>query len=335
MSPWVARAAAAVALVLIAESAWGQPGFADVARARAQLETTVRRCFKSGWGWASAYNSMTRKEVYAKLDELIARHAERQQRFRACDAEARQHLGEYRKGVERFKAEFTPSVKDAAKAQTLTAALQVSVDSLDAMVNTVFPKVIDLEGRYVEFFKALRREPPSAAAFHLEPKSSQQLLEHQITSGLRRQASSAAAYLEAMYLLSPSPPLRTRAAIARILDVIYRGAENMASPEERPMAARFAEYREALDRAHQLVSAEIGAGESRLGVPAATPAYRDIRGQIEDAQKALRDLGATGPAVSRAKHERLVATVERSLERIDTLAQRIDAEARRCFSENC
>jgi len=340
----------ALFLLVVATPSWSIAQTRDamaapVTRARQDLEATTRGCFERGWGTQTAYSMMTFAEAVPRSGEFAALHRQRARELSACALAAEQALTRYRSVLDDFKAKLLVLSKDAEKTRLVSQALDMSANAISELIRTTFPKAVRLEHRLSEFFTLLRQIRPSSSTSVLEFPQDVVRLETEIVQAMRVQSSAAARYLEAMHILFPSPALRTRLTVTRILDVMYRATVEVMSADERAQPRAFRQLTEALTRAQAMAQSEAQAADIQR-IRGVVASYIEMVGHFESVLADMREIfrgmdenldGLTPGelAVSRQRYEKLTFQMETALERIEKLAVRIDGEATECMGRKC
>lgn len=346
----LSRHAALVLLVLVATPVSGtaqtlSSAAGSLGQARQDLETIMRGCFEKGWGTRTAYATMTFGEAVPRSEQFSAYHRQRAGALTTCGLAAEQSMVRYGSAVDDFKARLLVLPDDGQQVRLVAHALDGSAAAMRDLIRTVFPKVVRLEQRLGQFFALLGQVRPSASASPLVFPQDVVDLENDIAQAMRMQTSAAARYLDAMHTLFPSPALRSRLVVTKILDVLSRATVDVMSADEAAQPRAFRQYSEAIIQAQAMAQSEARAPDTQR-MPGVVASYVEMTGHFEsvlaDMRQVVRtmnenraELTAGERAVVRQESEKLMFRMEAALERIEVLTVRIDGEATECIRKKC
>jgi hypothetical protein len=312
---------------------------------RQDLEAVTRGCFERGWGQQTSYSTMTFSEAVPRSNEFAALHRERARDLSLCARAAARALTQYRLAVADVKAHFVMRLKDTKKARVISEALDMSADSFDEFIQNTFPKLIRLENRLSQFFAVLHQIRPSTSTSVLDFPHDIVQLETEVAHAMRLQTSAAVGHLEAIHTIFPSPALRTRVTVAKILDVLMRATVEVMSADEKALPRAFKQATDAFTRAQAIAQSEAKATDVQR-MRGVVTGYIEIVGQLDSAllgfREMLREIDESTDeltpgeaAVKRHRLERLGLQMEAALDRVEKLAIRIDDEATECMKRRC
>lgn len=163
-------------------------------------------------------------------------------------------------------------------------------------------------------------------------------LEHDVLKAIRAQGSAAAAYLEGLYSLFPSPQTRTRMRVAKLLDIVYRAMDRVSEQDARSPLQRWRDFRQEVRGAQLIAYEDAHDPDLAVRLPGAVEKYREMLvhmmrlqegvAGLEDLSRGAEHQTADGGRLG-ARLRQLLGQLDRALDRIETLAHGIDAEAGR------
>ncbi|MBI3827602.1 MAG: hypothetical protein HY294_16550 [Candidatus Rokubacteria bacterium] len=314
--------------------------FRALAEARMQTEALLRRCVAEGFVANAIYAGLTRREAFARADEFIATHQARLAVIERCADDARGRLDGYRQTLAEARAGL-PSLPgvSAARAAETGDLLQRSYDNLAGFSGDATTRIASIHRGYLAFFRGLKSEAPGDDA-PLRLPAAIAAEEGQLLRGARSQVRTGVMYLDAMTTLFPSPALRGRLAVTRVLERVYQAVDrNVEDGDATARAARLREVRQDLRTAEVLARAAAadeavtglwpGIAEPYATLIAALTRAQDNVAALEEALGAVAPSTPAGLAERRRRAGEVARQLEGALTTVDRMAAAIDEEISR------
>lgn len=188
---------------------------------RKELDGLSSACLEGGWGWDETYAVLAPSDTRRQLERLIARHRNRATVFDSCLTRLRSTVKDFVTVSEAFRRQVEASPSVNAQWAALSSLVAKLALRFQATVEGVYPKLIELEVGYADYFQQIRsRSLPQ----QLDQPPRLEALEREITEAFKSDASKVVDEAQLLYTITPSPKTRARFELAKVLEAFWRAA---------------------------------------------------------------------------------------------------------------
>lgn len=192
--------------------------------ARRQMEAIERSmgCLRAGWGWESAYDSLSRAEFLVRAESLIARHETRAANGERCLQQLAPLMAEVTALSEVLATQRTGSFDRTHDLAVLMRLIAQTTARYVGAIGDIYPQLIALERGHAQYFRHLQITGAAGIPQTLtgEPEGLA-ALERRIVARVHQNAVGRVDEAELYHALAPSANTAARVTHVKVQAAFY------------------------------------------------------------------------------------------------------------------
>jgi hypothetical protein len=299
---------------------------------RDQLEGINTACLEAGWGWNAEYGMLSRDELLAQIDSLIARHENRVAHFQRC-LERLGPLAAEVAGLTRSAAQRVRGNRIAAREPKVVALVDLATKVSERYAGTVtdvYPQLLAIERGYVQYFRSMKVTGARDVKDTLSQPRYLEDLEARVIARIRQDATRVADEAELYHAIAPSVTTGARVRHARIQAALYTALDTFSQADARTDLRRIRELRQEIKLIMFMVFQAASNPETKGAVPAVSARYQAVLEDLKgwDGTLALFEeaYGLDMSSLPSTKQDALAQLINEKTIELERSGDRVDRE---------